>query len=159
MSGEDANLEYTEKVTDLVLENLKDQLEKDQVDRKLLDKLGWTREDMERFVRRWEQMKRGARQANPRQRDAREELNDALRSLGLRKDRIFRKSRPLDDRIRRLHESHRSKPPLGISGALKGVQPWASRRLRSSVASTPHVLYRTPLLSPVSSQTGAPPFH
>lgn len=76
--GEQPNLEYARKATDMVLEYLKDQ--ESSPDEELLKKLGWTKEDLQDFVRRWSELKRTARE------DARakQELDDALRSLGLR---------------------------------------------------------------------------
>ena len=64
------------------LEHLRDQLAKDKP--ALLDRLGWTKEDARRFIDRWEEMKRLAAEAGPQGDAARKELNDALRSLGLR---------------------------------------------------------------------------
>ena len=75
--GEQPNLEYARKATDLVLEYLKDQ--QSDPDEDLLKKLGWTKENLEDFVRRWADLKRTARE-DPR---ARQQLDDAHR-LGLR---------------------------------------------------------------------------
>ncbi len=72
------NLKYAEEVTDLVLEYLRDQQQ--QPAPELLKQLGWTAEQLAEFVRRWEQLKRSARE-NPAQRA---ELLEALKSLGLR---------------------------------------------------------------------------
>jgi hypothetical protein len=76
--GEKPNVEYARKATDMVLEYLKDQQQ--DPDQELLDELGWTKEDMREFIERWETMKRSAFEAAGAQR----ELDDALRSLGLR---------------------------------------------------------------------------
>ncbi len=76
--GEKPNVEYARKATDMVLEYLKDQQQ--DPDQELLDELGWTKEDMRDFIERWETMKRSAVEAAGGQR----ELDDALRSLGLR---------------------------------------------------------------------------
>ncbi len=79
--SDEANLEYARKATDLSLEYLKNQ--KDKPDPELLDKLGWTKDDLAKFVERWERMKGSAKNsdANP---DAARRLDDSLRSLGLR---------------------------------------------------------------------------
>ena len=82
--GEDPNLEYARKATDLALEKLKDQLKKPTGEQKLLDKLGWTRTDAERFVKRWEAMKQAAGKTGTEGDAARRQLDDALRNLGLR---------------------------------------------------------------------------
>jgi len=76
--GERPNLDYARKATDLVLEYLKDQ--QTNPDEELLKKLGWTTEDLQDFVRRWSELKRTAREDQR----AKQELDDALRSLGLR---------------------------------------------------------------------------
>ncbi len=76
--GEQPNLDYARKATDLVLEYLKDQ--QTNPDEELLKKLGWTKEDLQDFVRRWSELKRTAREDQR----AKQELDDALRSLGLR---------------------------------------------------------------------------
>jgi len=76
--GEQPNLEYARKATDMVLEYLKDQ--QTNPDEDLLKKLGWTQQDLQDFVRRWSELKRTAREDERTQ----QELDDALRSLGLR---------------------------------------------------------------------------
>lgn len=76
--GEQPNLDYARQATDMVLEHLKDQ--ESHPDEDLLNKLGWTKEDLQDFVRRWSELKRAATE-DPR---AKRDLDDALRSLGLR---------------------------------------------------------------------------
>ena len=77
-NGEQPNLDYARKATDMVLEYLKDQ--QNNPDEELLKKLGWTPEDLQEFARRWTDLKRAASE-DPR---AKQQLDDALRSLGLR---------------------------------------------------------------------------
>ena len=62
-----------------MLEYLKDQ--KDSPDSKLLDELGWTEEDLQKFAERWEALKRNAKEGGTADQRA---LDDSLRSLGLR---------------------------------------------------------------------------
>jgi hypothetical protein len=81
--GDDPNLEYANKQTDLALTRLRDELKKDKPDPELLKRLGWTRDDMERFYRQWLEMKRSAQVASPQAPTAQKDLHDALRSLGL----------------------------------------------------------------------------
>ncbi|HEX7448488.1 MAG TPA: hypothetical protein VF306_13130 [Pirellulales bacterium] len=81
--GDDPKLEYTRKATELVLNKLQDQVANNQVDPELLEKLKWTPEDMQRFLRQWRQLKQAADESGPRS-DAARELDEALRSLGLR---------------------------------------------------------------------------
>lgn len=50
--AEKANLEYAKKATNLLLKRLQDQLDRGEVDQEMLDKLGWTRDDMQKFADR-----------------------------------------------------------------------------------------------------------
>jgi hypothetical protein len=79
-AGEEPNLEYARRTTDLVLEYLRDQQQKP--DPKLLERLRWTEDDLRQFLDRWENLRRSSAGDDGGQRD----LNDALRSLGLRPD-------------------------------------------------------------------------
>lgn len=78
-AGEEPNLDYARRTTDLVLEYLRDQQQKP--DPNLLERLRWTEDDLRQFLDRWENLRRSA--AND---GGQGELNDALRSLGLRPD-------------------------------------------------------------------------
>src|SRR5262249_46809100 len=86
--GDAANLDYARKQTDLVLDKLSDQLNKNKVDDHLLKELGWNRDDLRRFVERWQQRKEAAQKNDPAGDEAKRELDDALRSLGLRQGRL-----------------------------------------------------------------------
>ncbi len=76
--GDEANLEYAQEATDLVLDQLKHQQQ--SPDQELLNELGWSQEEFQRFVERWQKMKAAA-QSNDA--EAQQELSEALRSLGL----------------------------------------------------------------------------
>ena len=73
-----ANLEYARKATEMALRRLKD--EEHKPDPELLEKLGWTREDLAEFLRRWEALEKSAHETPGGQR----ELDEAIKSLGLR---------------------------------------------------------------------------
>jgi len=73
-----ANLEYARKATEMVLKRLKD--EEHNPDPELLDKLGWKREDLAEFLRRWDALQKSAQENQ----DGKRELDEALKSLGLR---------------------------------------------------------------------------
>lgn len=73
-----ANLEYARKATEMALRRLKDA--EHNPDPELLDKLGWTREDLAEFLRRWESLEKSATETPTGKRD----LDEALKSLGLR---------------------------------------------------------------------------
>lgn len=109
--GSDPIKEYADKATDLALEYLEDQLQKSEPDQQLLDRLGWSRDDLARFVRRWQKMKADARQSGPGGDSPRKELDDALRSLGLRPSGTALKSGGVEADNLRKTEAIRSNPP------------------------------------------------
>ena len=110
--GDDpANQEYAKKATDLVLEKLKKQMAKGDVDQELLDKLGWTRADMDAFVKRWEKMKADANLPGRDGEKAKEQLNESIRSLGLRKDSTNSGPSNRDDAQRGFRDAPRTAPP------------------------------------------------
>jgi hypothetical protein len=86
--GDPANLDFARQATDMVLERLKDQ--RQDPDPELLEKLRWTPQQLRQFVERWETLKKAARE-DPA--DAQAELDDALRSLGLRREGPQRQAR------------------------------------------------------------------
>ncbi len=58
---DEVSLAYAERAAALVLEHLRHQLEKGQVDQKMLDSLGfWTQEDLLRFYQEWDRLRREA---------------------------------------------------------------------------------------------------
>ncbi|MBN2216578.1 MAG: hypothetical protein JW719_04305 [Pirellulales bacterium] len=106
------NRDYAAKQTILALEYLKDQLAKDRPDQKLLDSLGgWTREDLEKFTRRWEAMFRQAQKPGVEGQAAQARLDEALKSLGLHRGRTELKSGVQQDDIRRLRGPRRINAP------------------------------------------------
>jgi hypothetical protein len=111
--GEDeANLEYTRKATDLALEYLKDQLAKENPDKKLLEELKWTREDAARFVAKWEKMKRDAQSAGPQGDAAKKQLDEALSNLGLRPHgTALRGGEKSETHTPTVRDARRSEPP------------------------------------------------
>lgn len=135
--ADEVNLQYARKATDLVLEKLKDQMARDKVDQEILDDLGWSDEDLQRFVRRWDQMKQRARLSGEAGRQAREDLDEALRSLGLRKDRLETRYRPDDDRLQKLYEAFRQPPPKEIESRLRSYNRGVSKTAPSPPASRP----------------------
>ena len=63
----------------MILQSLKKQ--RNNPDKELLDKLNWTKEEMNRFIDRWEQMKKAAENGNEADR---KRLKQHLKSIGLR---------------------------------------------------------------------------
>jgi hypothetical protein len=110
--GDDPNLEYTRKATDLALDRLKDQLKRGDPDQELLDKLKWSRQDVEEFVKRWDALKHSAQSPGAPGDAAREELDETLRSLGLRpRGSSLSGGQKRGDQRRNLIESRRTAPP------------------------------------------------
>ena len=84
-TNEEANAEYARKVTQLTLEKLRQQA--DKPDPELLKRLGADPNDKEflrRFLDRWEKMYSDAAQPGETGKQGARELDDALKSLGLR---------------------------------------------------------------------------
>jgi hypothetical protein len=107
--GEDPNLAFARKQTNLALEHLKDQLAKEKPE--LLDRLGWTPDEARRFVEKWERLQRAAAQPDTRGKSAKRELDDALKSLGLRRPGTAIKGGAGRDEKRELYEAGRAAPP------------------------------------------------
>jgi hypothetical protein len=110
--GEDkANLDFARQQTNLVLEGLDQQLAKKQVDQELLKNLGWTEAQLQQFVDRWKNLQTRAAGEGEQATEAQAELDDALRSLGLRQDAPlrFRGKAKADDL--RANDALRVKPP------------------------------------------------
>jgi hypothetical protein len=121
-----ANLDYARRQTDLVLERLSDQLNRKQVDRELLKDLGWTEDDLRKFVSRWQQRQEAARANSPAAENARKELDDALRSLGLRPTQP-RQAQVRDDQMRDLRPGYRGTIPPEYQERLRAYNRGVSR--------------------------------
>ena len=112
---------YAKKATDLVLDKLKDQAS--NPDPELLKRLGLSKEELNAFVKRWESMKKSAREDS----ESAQQLDDAYRNLGLRPAASKRRAAGTqNDQQRDLQESgSRSQAPAKIrdrfNSFLKGV--------------------------------------
>lgn len=97
--GDQANLDYAREQMELVLDRLSDQLEDQQVDEQLLDRLGWTEDELRRFVERWRSRKAAA--AAPAAGEAaKARLDKALRQLGPRRRDLNAETRRTTDEVR-----------------------------------------------------------
>lgn len=121
--GDKANLDYARKATDMVLERLRH--EENREDSELLDKLGWTQNDLQEFIRRWDAMQKSA-ENNP---DAARELDESLRSLGLRDPRQKKRTGgATSDAQRDLRDSgNRTAPPSKYRDSFDAFRKGASR--------------------------------
>jgi hypothetical protein len=107
-----ANLEYARQATDLAITHLKDELKKDKPDPELLNRLNWTRADLEKFIKRWEQMRGQAETPGEKGVTARRELDEARRSLGLRpRATSIKGDAARGDKSQGYKESRRTSPP------------------------------------------------
>ena len=109
--ADEANLTFARKATELSVQRLRDQLNKNQVDQQLLDSLQWTKADMERWVSRWETMFRRSEQQGPKGEAARSELDATLRSLGLTPHGTQISGHHKDDTTQGMKEGRRTRPP------------------------------------------------
>jgi hypothetical protein len=124
--GDAANLEYARKQTDLVVGKLADQLKGKKVDKDLLRELGWSEADLKRFVDRWQQRKAAAEQGNEAGDAAKRDLDDALRSLGLRSGEL-QQSAVQKDSMRDLHEGYHGPVPAEYKDRLRAYNQGVSR--------------------------------
>ena len=129
--GDAANLEYARKQTDLVLEKLSDQLNKNKVDDRMLKELGWSRDDLRRFIERWQQRKDAAQRDDPKGESAKRELDDALRSLGLQREKL-QQNAVQKDSMRDLKQGYRGPVPLEYQERLRAYNQGVSRAARDS---------------------------
>lgn len=127
VGGDQANLDFARKQTDLVLKKLSDQLDKKQVDRDLLEKLGWTQQELEQFVSRWKASKQAAKK--PGNRDAQQELDAALRSLGMRPNQLGQQAEVREDQLRDLSSGYRGKVPAKFRNRLRDYNRGVSRNV------------------------------
>ena len=111
VGADDPDLRYANKQTDLTLRHLREELAKNKPNPELLNQLGWTRDDLEKFYRRWTEMKREAQQEGPAG-PSQKKLDQALKSLGLRPQGTQLKGGATPgDQMQNLHESIRTDPP------------------------------------------------
>ena len=127
--GDAANLDYARKQTDLVLNKLADQLSKNKVDDRMLKELGWTRDDLRRFVERWQQRKDAAKTEDAKGEAAKRELDDALRSLGLQQGKLEQNA-VQKDTMRDLKQGYRGAVPLEYKERLRAYNQGVSRANR-----------------------------
>ena len=124
--GDEANLDYARKQTDLVLERLDDQLAKHAVDPKLLKSLGWTEDELRQFVTRWKGLKTAAAGDGDAAADAKTQLDAALRSLGLRPRGPLRvRGAETADELRDLNDSYRARAPLEYADRVRAYMKGA----------------------------------
>jgi len=107
----------------MVLEHLRDQ--QDNPDRRLLDDLGWTQDDLRAFLERWQKLKQSAREDSAAARD----LDESLRSLGLSPTQDTRRTGSVrSDDVRGIRESgNQSAPPAPYRDQFRAFKKGAAR--------------------------------
>ena len=135
LTGADApRLQYAEAATNLVLDYLDDVL-KEKADRRILDELGWTDEQLRAFLERWKAMKAAAEAGDE---NAKTEYLQALENLGLDAPDASepvdatRGRAPDDDRRRRrndaVREDRRTKTPNALDERVRAFNRGVSTR-------------------------------
>ncbi|MDB5385709.1 MAG: hypothetical protein JWM11_1355 [Planctomycetaceae bacterium] len=80
---EKANEEYARKASSLVLKKLKKELDRGEVDPKMLEELGWTKDDMQRFVKQLEKQLQDSGDDNSAESEARrKQFEETLKAAG-----------------------------------------------------------------------------
>jgi hypothetical protein len=80
--ADEANIDYARRQTALALDHLRHEASKQKSP--LLDRLGWSKDEANRFLARWEEMRKAAGKEGPAGETARRQFHDALKNLGLR---------------------------------------------------------------------------
>ena len=127
--AEAPNKEYAERATDLALESLQEQMAKCQVDPELLEKLNWSQDDMQKFIDRWQQLKRDAAKQGPQGDAARKQLDNTMERLGAARRGLTINSREnAPDKVQRLREGRGSKPPAEYREQFEAYTEGAAHR-------------------------------
>jgi len=80
----DANLDYAKKATELVLNRLENQISRGKVDKDVLKELGWTEDEVRRFVKRMRHQAQSAKDGGSAADEARRrQYEETLRTLNL----------------------------------------------------------------------------
>jgi hypothetical protein len=113
---EDANLEYSKKITNLVLDYLEDQL-KSKPSQELLDNLGWSEQELRDFHHKWSEMSEQSKRSESTATNDDARWKEAFKSLGLRpaqNRQQLQKSRTGIQDENKVIESQRFTPPPAI---------------------------------------------
>jgi collagen type III alpha len=110
-TSKQANLDYARQATDLMLNRLEKQLSRGKVDEKLLKELGWTKDEVRRFVERMRRQSKADQGNSPADEARRLQYEETLRSLELKKSAVKRSGSGLQKVGGVEMESRRSTPP------------------------------------------------
>jgi len=110
-SADEPVVEFARRQTDLALRYLEDELAKNTPDPELLQRLGWTRADMERFAQRWRELREKAETPTADTASV-QQFREVLKSLGLRPQGTeLRSGRGVKDSQRGLGTPRQTAPP------------------------------------------------
>jgi hypothetical protein len=123
--AEEARLEHNREAANLVLKKLQDQLERGEVDQSLLDKLGWTADDMRKFAERLRNQLDEPLEETPIDAARRLQFEEMLKRLDLDRRSSVRRSEEGPSRNVRQIESRR----LPVPGAYRDQYEAFSREL------------------------------
>jgi hypothetical protein len=113
----DQDLAHARNAADLAIEHLRDSMAAGRRD--VLDALGWTPEQAEAFLARWQTLRQLAGSEDPRQRG---EFERTLRSLGLRPDGVRSSRESARDVKGGAAEGRRGRPPASYRDQFKAYQ-------------------------------------
>jgi len=114
---DDPNLEYANKVTNLVLDYLESQLQ-DKPSDELLNRLGWSEDQLRQFYDKWQKMSQDSK-LPPQREDGKDAWKEALQSIGLLPNpqrHLLQNSRTRVRDTTRPTETQRYEPPAALKG-------------------------------------------
>lgn len=132
--GEAANLEFKKQATELVLKRLQDGLERGDVDPELLEKMGWTEDQMRRFTERLSKHLQEAKSSDetPESQARREQFEETLKSLNLNKQGATRQGEKSPQRDVNQIDSRRSTVPKEYRSAAERFSREVTRQKSKS---------------------------
>jgi hypothetical protein len=126
----DTEVENAARAAGLALRRLQQQLDRGEVDQKLLDELGWTREELESFVKRMQSQlaDRELNQQQPEKSLSQKSFDEMLRSLGINESGTSRDGNSARDRQRQDTTIRQSTPPARYRNSFEAYQRSLSRK-------------------------------
>jgi collagen type III alpha len=132
--GEEANLEYKKQATELVLKRLQDELERGDVDPELLEKLGWTKDELRRFSDRLNKALAESKSGDetPESLSRRQQFEEMLKGLDVNKSGTKRSGENSPQREVNQIESRHSTVPKAYRAASEKLSREVSRQKKAT---------------------------
>jgi collagen type III alpha len=132
--GEEANLEYKKQATELVLKRLQDELERGEVDPELLEKLGWTKDELRRFSDRLNKALAESKSGDetPESLSRRQQFEEMLKGLDVNKSGTKRSGENSPQREVNQIESRHSTVPKAYRAASEKLSRDVSRQKKAT---------------------------